>query len=45
MSVVIQKGVMKTGQMKLVILSGKKADSMNIYGPLALWQKYANFTT
>jgi hypothetical protein len=45
MSVAIRKGVIKTGQIKLVILSGKKAACMNIYGPLALQQKYANLTT
>jgi hypothetical protein len=39
------KGVMKTGQMKLVILSGKKVERLNVYGPLATQQKYSKFNT
>jgi hypothetical protein len=45
MSVAMIKGVMKTGQMKLVILSGKKAKCLNVYGPLAIQHMYAKFTT
>jgi hypothetical protein len=37
------KGLMKTGQMKLAILSGKKVECLNIYGPLAIQQKHAKF--
>jgi hypothetical protein len=44
MSVAVIKGVIKTGQMKLVILSGKKEECLNVYGPLVIQQKYAKFT-
>ena len=45
MSVAVTKGVMKTGQMKLAILTAKKVECLNVYGPLAIQQKYAKFTT
>lgn len=42
MSVAVIKGVMKTGQMKLVILPGKKEECLNVCGPLTIQQSVQN---